>query len=203
LLSNVLVAARNCALRESRVRGLARGLIGCDRVPEEYFTACDGASSVVGDIRHFPVLIATWFGEPTEPLVRAYFAWSDEVAREAYAQGQRYAIISDNAHALRPSPTVRKLIAALIDEGPAAKTDRVVASFVVFESALVRGAVTAMQWLSRQSWNLRTTATVQLAVAGALEALEEAGILLPTRLSPATYVTPEAPTGPQAAQARR
>ena len=99
--------------------------------------------------------------------------------------------------------TVRKLIAALIDEGPAAKTQRVVASFVVFESALVRGAVTAMQWLSRQSWNLRTAATVQQAVGGALEALAEAGIAAPKHLSPATYVTPEAPTGPELAQARR
>lgn len=172
-------------------------------MPEEYFTARDGGSSVVGDIRHFPVLIATWFGEPTESLVRAYFAWSDEVASEAHAHGQRYAIISDNSHALRPSPTVRKLIATLIDDGPAAKTDRVIASFVVFESALVRGAVTAMQWLSRQSWNLRTSATVQQAVGGALEALAEAGIAPPTHLSPATYVTPEAPTGPELAQARR
>ncbi len=172
-------------------------------MPEEYFTARDGGSSVIGDIRHFPVLIVTWFGEPTEPLVRAYFAWSDEVAREAHANGQRYAIISDNSHALRPSPTVRKLIATLIDEGPAAKTDRVVASFAVFESALVRGAVTAMQWLSRQSWNLHTTATVQHAVEGALDALAEQGIQRPAHLSPATYVTPEAPTGPELAHARR
>jgi len=172
-------------------------------VPEEYFTARDGDSSVVGDIRHFPVLIATWFGEPTEPLVRAYFEWSDAVARDAFERGQRYVIISDNAHAMRPSPTVRKLISTLIDEGPAAETDRVITSFVVFESALVRGAVTAMQWLSRKDWNLTTSATVQQAVAGALTALKQHGLPIPARLSSSTYVTPEAPTGPQLAGARR
>jgi hypothetical protein len=172
-------------------------------VPEEYFTARDGDASVVGDIRHFPILIATWFGEPTESLVRAYFAWSDEVAREAIENGQRYVIISDNAHARRPSPTVRKLVATLIDEGPAAETDRVITSFVVFESALVRGAVTAMQWLSRKDWNLVTTATVQQAVAGALGVLKQHRLPLPARLSSSTYVTPEAPTGPELARARR
>jgi hypothetical protein len=172
-------------------------------VAEEYFTARDGDASVVGDIRHFPILIATWFGEPTEHLVRAYFAWSDEVAREAFERGQRYVIISDNAHAERPSPTIRKLISALIDAGPAAETDRVITSFVVFESALVRGAVTAMQWLSRKDWNLTTSATVQLAVAGALSVLKQYRMPIPARLSASTYVTPEAPMGPQVVRGRR
>lgn len=171
---------------------------------EDYFTARDADAAVIGDIRHFPVMITTWFGEPTEDLVRHYFAWSDDVARQAIERGQRYVIISDNARARRPAPTVRRLVAKLIDAGPAAATDCIVATFVVFESALVRGAVTAMQWLSAKDWNLTTAATVQQAVAAALKAVEQHGFPRPDRLSPTTYVAPDPPLGPQiAAQSRR
>lgn len=175
------------------------------RVPvEDYFTARDGDAAVIGDIRHFPVMITTWFGEPTEDLIRHYFAWSDEVARQAIGCGQRYVIISDNARARRPPPTVRKLVTKLIDGGPAAATDCIVATFVVFESALVRGAVTAMQWLSIKDWNLTTAATVQQAVAEALKAVDQYGFPRPARLSPARYVAPDPPVGPQvAARSRR
>jgi hypothetical protein len=179
------------------------GRVTLRTVPDEYFTAADGEAGVVGDIRHFPVLIATWYGEPTEPLVRAYFKWSDEVAAEAYSNDRRYVIISDNVHARRPSPTVRKLVAALIDAGPAAKTERVISTFVVFESALVRGAVTAMQWLSHKEWNLTTAATVQIAITGALGVLAKHGAPIPARLSPSTYERPPSPAGTSSAQARR
>ncbi|HET6585495.1 MAG TPA: hypothetical protein VFG69_18680, partial [Nannocystaceae bacterium] len=166
---------------------------------EDYFTARDGDAAVIGDIRHLPVMITTWFGEPSEALVRHYFAWSDDVARQAIARGQRYVIISDNARARRPSPVVRKVVSKLIDAGPAAATDCIVATFVVFESALVRGAVTAMQWLSSKEWNMTTVATVQQAVAAALKAVDEYGFPRPARLSPATYVAPDPPSGPQVA----
>jgi hypothetical protein len=170
---------------------------------DEFFSARDGDGAVIGDIRHFPVLIVTWFGEPTEHLVRRYFGWSDDVARHAIARGQRYVIISDNSRARRPPPTVRKIVSKLIDDGPAAATDCVIETFVVFESALVRGAVTAMQWLSMKDWNLRTAATVQLAVEGALKAVDDYGLPRPARLSAATYVAPEPPVGPQVAASRR
>jgi hypothetical protein len=163
----------------------------------DYLTARDGEAGVVGDVRHFPVLIATWFGEPTERLVRHYFAWSDEVAREAYVRRERYVIVSDNVNAVRPSPRTRALIADLIDAGPAATTDRIIASFVVFDSALVRGAVTAMQWLSKKDWRLTTTATVQEAIAGALGVLAKHGLRRPPGLLPERYVAPTRPDGPQ------
>jgi hypothetical protein len=165
-------------------------------MPTDYFQARDGEGGVVGDARHFPVLIATWFGEPTERLVRRYFAWSDEVASEAYERRERYVIIADNTKARRPQPQTRALIATLIDAGPAAKTDRIVESFAVFDSALVRGAVTAMQWLSKKDWNLTTTATVQQAITAALAVLAKHGLRRPPGLSAERYVAPSRPDGP-------
>jgi hypothetical protein len=159
----------------------------------EYFEMRDANAGFVADLRHFPVQIGTFFGESTERLARAYFEWSNEVASEVIARGQKYVLVSDNTSALRPPATVRKLVSELIDAGPEGQTDALLATFVVFDSALVRGAVTAMQWLSNREWRLTTAATVHEAIERALLVLDAAGLARPPGLSPATYVAPALP----------
>jgi hypothetical protein len=166
-------------------------------VSTDYLTARDGDSGVIGDIRAFPVQITTFFGQTTESLMRHYFAWSYEVTAMAKARDTRFVLISDNSLAIRPEPTVRRVVAELIDGGPPEAATLIAATFVVYESALVRGAVTAIQWLSNRNWNLTTVPSVQHGITAALAKLTAEGIALPVGLSAETYRTPTIPDGPQ------
>lgn len=166
-------------------------------VSTDYLTARDGDSGFIGDIRAFPVQITTFFGQTTEALMRHYFAWSYEVTAMAKARGTRYVLISDNSMAIRPEPTVRRVVAELIDSGPPEAATLIAATYVVYESALVRGAVTAIQWLSNRNWNLTTVPSVQHGITAALAKLTAEGIALPVGLSADTYRTPTIPDGPQ------
>ncbi len=166
-------------------------------VSTDYLTARDGASGVIGDIRAFPVQITTFFGQSTEALMRHYFAWSYEVTAMAKARDARFVLISDNSKAVRPEPTLRRVIAELIDAGPPEAATLIAATYVVYESALVRGAVTAIQWLSNRNWNLTTVPSVQHGITAALATLTAEGIALPVGLSAETYRTPTIPDGPQ------
>jgi hypothetical protein len=154
----------------------------------------DGDCAYVGDIRWFPVMITTFFGESNETQIRHWFDWYHGLFARLPAAGTRYVAITDATRSQRPPPTIRKLIAELTDAFPEPWTEACVATYVVLDSAIVRGALTAMQWLSSRSWRINPVASMADALEQAIAAMTKAGMPIPAGMSPAAYVAPAMPT---------
>ena len=152
----------------------------------------DGDSALVYDTTHAPVLISTHFGPATEVLVRDYFGLMLEVL-EDLGSGARYVGITDGSRSARPSPAVRRLLAELTDLYRPRFKDASLANLTVIESPVVRGAVTAIRWLSRVEWQLDIVANMEQAMTRARTILDHASIAWPAGLDPATYVRPQHP----------
>jgi hypothetical protein len=150
----------------------------------------DAQSAIVVDDRYFPVLISTWFGEPSEGNVRRYFEWSAVLYMRLCANRQRYVLIQDALEVQRPSPRVRGLIAELADSMPDAAS-LLLGSYTILGSALVRGALTALQWVvRRRTWQTTAVGTMREAMARACGDLERAGLAIPRDFDPARYARP-------------
>ena len=153
-----------------------------------------GDCAFVADARHFPVLVITWWGAADEALIRRYFEWSDAMLARAAAEDTKLAFISDNRASKRPPAHVRALTAELTDQTGDELSNRSVTTIIVLDSALVRGALTAIQWLSARPWDLTMCGDIETALSKALQLLEAADVPPPPRLDPARYTTPQMPT---------
>jgi hypothetical protein len=146
---------------------------------------------VMVDDTYFPVVVSTWFGAATEPAVRAYFAWLHRVLGRAQA-GRVPALvnITDAGPAGNPSPDVRRLIAELTVGWEKAGADQLhVTSYVVVESAVIRGVLTALGWL-HGDMKAENLASCSQAIERALADLAAAGVSPPVGLDPARWRRP-------------
>lgn len=109
-------------------------------MPLEVFR--DGASAVVVDDDHPNVLVITWVGSATVKTVERFYDWAKVRVAKAQAAKRFLVMINDALDAERPGPEVRAAFARHDLEG-----DVVLASPVVLDSALVRGAMTAIGWM--------------------------------------------------------
>jgi hypothetical protein len=155
------------------------------------FTFQEGDAVVVAEERFAPIYVSTWFGEATERVVMDYFAYHRRMMDEHIRARRPFAIITDATDAERPSPKVRSLIAEITDAS-ADPGALMVGNYLVLSNALVRGAFTAMQWLSRKRWPTIVVATPAEAVSRALDELAKVGAPLPS-ITPAGYVRPSRP----------
>jgi hypothetical protein len=162
-------------------------------VPEPAYLAYrDGDCAFVADARDFPLLVTTWWGEASVPLVRRFFAWNDAMCTRAMSEDTHVAMVSDNRHSKRPPATVRKLLAELTDASTEIAGGRALPTLVVIDNALVRGALTAIQWLSARSWGVQVVASVEDGLRQALDALAAAGAE-PPDVDPSAHVAPAMP----------
>lgn len=159
----------------------------------------DGASTVVVDSRHWPIVFATWFDEPTERLVRTYFDNHARLLERARANREPFVLVTDTFATRQPSAKARKLIADLTNAQPEYATSLLVGSVIVLESAILRGVVTALGWILPRMADSESIATIGAAVERALALLDRNGIARPSGLSAATYErpTPHAADGPR------
>lgn len=152
-----------------------------------------GASAVVIDDGAPGVLIATWFDEPTVALVDAYFDWHETYLERVRKARGRFVSVTDTYATKRPSPTARRRIAERMDALGDDATTSTIASYVIVESALLRGAITALSWLHAPLEGTVAVGTPALAIEAALRDLDAAGIPRPARLTPQTYQRPAPP----------
>jgi hypothetical protein len=158
---------------------------------------------VVADDTHFPVIVATWHGAPSERSVRAYFAWLGPQLLRSKREGCPLVNVSDSGKAGVPDADVRRLIADLTKQWEAAGADdRRVTSIVVVENAVLRGVVSAIAWLHG---SLKTSqyATCEEALDAALAVLLRAGRPAPPRLSPSRWRRPGRTPGSETDSAGR
>lgn len=152
----------------------------------------DPGGSIVLDDRYEPILIATWFGAPGAESIRRFFAWNDAVLARARLRGG-YVLITDSNEAKRPAPLERRLISELTAAMPEDATALNVGNYVVLNNPLIRGALTAMQWLSPSPWAITTVASCAEAITRSLADLEQAKLSAPSGLVAADYKAPPRP----------
>jgi len=152
----------------------------------------DATSAMIGDDSVPSLLIITVFGSPSEAVLRAYFAWSNKVVAAWRIKGMRYVALLDATDGQRPAARVRSVVSELVDEIRTRNPDVEVATVLVTESALVRGALTAIGWLSRSSWRPQPVRTCADGLRLAKQILIDVGIEPPT-LDPDSYRRPERP----------
>ena len=167
-------------------------------VVEELFAVRDGNSAFVGDARFFPLVIVTWFGEMTEPVARRYFAWQEPILERIIAEKTKFAFVADTTRCARPSPTMRKLVVELSNAGPNVGA-YALPTYTAIESALVRGAITAMQWVVNVDWRIVPVPSARQGIQKAIAALAAEGVKVPPGIDAATYRAPEMPQSSTAA----
>ena len=153
----------------------------------------DADSAVVIDDSARGIVFATWFGEPTIPLVDRYFEWHGAYLDRLRKERGRFALITDTFATARPSPNARKRIADRTAALGPDTQELTVGSYLVVENALIRGAITALAWLHAPLAETQAVGSPALAIDAALRDLDAAGIPRPTNLSPATYKRPARP----------
>lgn len=135
----------------------------------------DGDREFVVDTRHLPLLVTTWFGQPTIPLVDKYDAWLRHFIETSALANRRVVLLDDATRAERPSPPVRGRMAKI--DCPA---NVVVARVIVAPTSALRGAVTALTWSTGKP--LQAVDSIEAAVTESLKIFAEHQIIPPRRL---------------------
>jgi len=151
----------------------------------------DGTAAIIIDDSTSPLLVATSYGVTTEKLAREAFAWLREFAAGMRARRGRYVTVIDARQAGRPSASVRQLVSTLTDELREVAPGAELASLFVAESVLIRGALTAIMWVSRSSWRPILVSSCEEALQRGAEILRAAGVEVP--VIPARYRPPAPP----------
>jgi hypothetical protein len=107
----------------------------------------DGTAAIIIDEGPHPVIVTTWFGEATVPIVDEYYGWLGPRMAKARASGERLVLLNDTFAVERPTPMVRKRLADKTSAQNKEDGKAMIGSVVVVENVLIRGAVTALGWI--------------------------------------------------------
>ncbi|MFV8754838.1 hypothetical protein ACNOYE_30190 [Nannocystaceae bacterium ST9] len=149
----------------------------------------DGNATLVVDARYFPLTIYTWFGAATMSLVDEYFKARWQFDARAQAAKTKVIIVTDLSAFGAPPATIRKALAERAKDTD--KSDALHCYVTCVPNSLLRGVVTALQWIAgdqaKQNTNL---ASMMLTLRFALNEYEKLGITVPN-VDPASYAAPE------------
>jgi len=154
-------------------------------MPSVTKTFKDQDSAIVVDEGYAPFYLAAWFGAPTEVTARAYFAWTTTIVEEAIRLNRNTVIVVDSEDAGRPSAKVRALMAELSEHVP--RAEKLITVFVALPNPLVRGTLTAMQWVTRKPWPMVVVPSIEEDITRGLAALRAAGVTPPVGLDATTH----------------
>ncbi|MFO0613891.1 MAG: hypothetical protein U0414_14970 [Polyangiaceae bacterium] len=155
----------------------------------------DGASVAILDARAWPIVVATWFDEPTEALVRRYFEAHAVLLERARSLNEPFILVTDTFATKQPSAKARKLIADLTLAQPDYTARLTVGSIIVIESAILRGVVTALQWILPRIGDSEIVSNIAVALERALALLDRRGIARPSGFSSRSYQRPTRSSG--------
>lgn len=154
----------------------------------------DADSAVVLDDTFDPVIIVSWIGEPTLPLVEIYQRWQAEQIQRAKSNGHRLISLTDCTLTERPNSRVRKAFS----EEPADGQAVVIKSVVVVTNPVIRGALTAVKWLMGDRFgDVEVQESTPAGISRCLAVLDQHGIARPN-LSATSYRAPDALAGERA-----
>lgn len=146
------------------------------------------------DDRLWPIVIATWFGRPSENLVEQYFGMHERCLRRAREERTKVVIVTDTFATERPSPVARKRIVELTQTFAADGKAYVLEAYIIIENPVIRGVVTALAWVYPQMSETHHVASLGVALERARLSLLEAGVAPPADLVSSAYGRPARPT---------
>jgi hypothetical protein len=124
------------------------------------------AALVAVDDTHLPILISTFRGQLDLETVTWHDSETNRILRARIRQGRPVVYITDTRRMQVPSATLRQHWATQIKEN-----DDVMRAclgiFVVLDNPLMRGALTAVDWMTNQTRRVHYMPSMQEAVAEA------------------------------------
>ncbi len=152
--------------------------------PEAYngAVAPPTTGQIVVDFERRPLVVATMIGLPNEQQFIEYLNTMAVNMRYALARSEKTAVILDTTQApVALSPRMRKLQAEWLQEHSHGLRVACVGMGFVIQSALVRGAMTAVLWLQGMPYPHAVCASWEKAEAYCLEQLAQHGQIVPPR----------------------
>jgi len=144
--------------------------------------------------QHFPVLIATWFGVPTPPVVDHLAAWLERMCARAEAEDTRVTFLGDTSGMeQQPGPEVRRAIAVGIERVLARYPGRFIGVTTIVGPPMMRAVIIMVLALTRSKLNWKPVKDMPQALARSFALLDEAGIPRPRGLDATTYRRPSRP----------
>src|SRR5690606_23599055 len=145
--------------------------------------------AVILDDRYAPLIITTFLGDANLELGQWFMEANRRVLVSQAALGRRVISIVDATHARKPTPEMRKFWADMSNGDGDSVRNASLANFIVVNNSLIRGAITAIAWLSPTLRALESFATMEEALDQALLRLSKAGIAAPKLRTP--YALPD------------
>ena len=124
---------------------------------------------------HYPFVLSSYRGDSfPEEMLAAMFEQTAKIARTAIADGSHHVVVTLGGANMNAAQ--RKIVADLLADFPQKYLERSVGSFVIVPSALVRGAMTALRWISPKLVMVESVATIEEAMRQGTARLRERGI---------------------------
>ncbi|MEM7137488.1 MAG: hypothetical protein AAF500_12955 [Myxococcota bacterium] len=138
------------------------------------------------DVDMWPIVLVTI----TESLREDDVDYLHVVCDQVFAASDRHVFLVDcTAVRQAPGPEVRKKLKRFEDSRQSVSAQKGIACAIVFESRVVRGAYTALRWISAQPVPNRAFGTVSEAARWCIDAIEREGLQVP----PEAYLLAELP----------
>lgn len=137
------------------------------------------------DDTHLPLLITTFRGDIELDMAKWHHQATSTVLEYRRRHRLPVAYITDSRGMHVPSATVRKYWAEIMNENEAV-LNAMLGNFVVMDSAIMRGALTAIEWLTTSTRRLRYVASLEEAVVEGNRCLAEHGFE-PVKFEASTY----------------
>jgi hypothetical protein len=129
---------------------------------------------IVVETRFYPIVLTSYRGQVrSEADHRASLTQLEALGRKAQREGTRHVSIALGGAGM--AATERQMVAKLMESFPKDLLDLFLGSYVIIDSALVRGMFTALKWLSPKLSRVEPMASVESAVAAAAAALAAHG----------------------------
>jgi hypothetical protein len=130
---------------------------------------------MVVESKFYPYLLMSTRGNThTEPELRAMLEATAAVGRTALRNGTKHVSVAIGGANM--SASERKTLARLMEDFPKELLDLILGSYVIIDSPILRGALTALRWLSPKLVMIEAVSSVPAAMAAAAAALEKHGI---------------------------
>lgn len=151
-----------------------------------------GSSRIVIDDRFFPLVITRWTGLASNEAVREYFVALDALLQRALDEKTKLVQVSDLLTTEAPPALTRKLISELSDKQVERFSSVMLRpSYAAMDNVILRGALIAVNWVSRNAINIEPYATLPAALKAGLERMDREGLPRPAGLDIDRYTMPE------------
>ena len=134
--------------------------------------------------RHFPVIIATWFGTHLS-------AWFERMCARAEAEGTKIVFIGDTTDMeQQPGPEVRRTMAQGIQRVLTKHPGRLLGVTTIVGPPMMRAVIIMVLALTRDKLNWKPVKNLQQALERSFSLLDEAKVSRPEGLDAKTYRRP-------------